>query len=92
MQLFTQTIQNVIYSYIPHETITCEDKNPPWIDDKIKKLVLHKNHEYNAYYRDRNEFQSLQAHLKTRTEEPKQRYCLCPSSKLLDNKTSPKSY
>ena len=41
VQLFTQTIQNIISNYIPHETRTCDDRNPPWIDEKIKKSVLH---------------------------------------------------
>ena len=29
VELFTQTIQNVISNYISHETITCDDRNPP---------------------------------------------------------------
>ena len=71
VQLFTQTIINIIPNYIPHETITCDDSNPLWIDEKIKKLVLHKNRAFSAYSRDRNitdlfnKFQSLQAHLIT---------------------------
>ena len=98
MQLFTQTIQNIISNYIPHETITYGDRNPPWIDEKIKKLVLHKNRAYNAHSRDKNntdllnKFQSLQAHLKTSIKEPKQKYYSRLSNKLLDSKTSPKSY
>ena len=35
VQLFTQTIINIISNYIPHETITCDDSNPPWIDEKF---------------------------------------------------------
>ena len=54
VQLFTQTFQNIISNYIPHETITCDDRNPPWIDEKIKKLVLHKSRAFNAYSRDKN--------------------------------------
>ena len=27
VQLFTQTIQNIISNYIPHETITCDERN-----------------------------------------------------------------
>ena len=78
VQLFTQTIQNIISNYISHETITCDDRNPPWIDEKIKKIVLHKNRPYNAYSRDKNntdlnKFQSLQAHLKTSIEESKKK-------------------
>ena len=79
MQLFTQTTQNTISNYIPHETITCDDRNPPWID-KIKKLSLHKSCFFNLFSRDKNytdffvKFQSFQAHLKTTIEESKQKY------------------
>ena len=38
VQLFTQTFQNIISNYIPHKTITCDDRKPPWIDEKIKKI------------------------------------------------------
>ena len=75
MQLFTQTFQNNISNYIPHETITCDDRKPPWIDEKIKKLVLQKNCAFNSYSRNKNNtdlfknFQSHQAHLKTSIEE-----------------------
>ena len=98
VQLSTQTIQNIISNYIPHETITCDDRSPPWIDEKIKKLVLHKNRAYNAYSQDKNntdllnKFQFLQAHLKTSVEESKQKYYSRLSNTLLDSKTSPKSY
>ena len=34
MQLFTQTFQNIISNYILHETITCDDRNLPRIDEK----------------------------------------------------------
>ena len=35
VQLFSQTIISIISNYIPHETITCDDSNPPWIDEKF---------------------------------------------------------
>ena len=98
VQLFTQAFHNIISNYISNKTITCDDRNPPWIDEKIKKLVLHKNHAFSAYSRDKNnidlldKFQSLQAHLRTSIEESKQNYYSRLSSKLLDSKTSPKSY
>ena len=98
MQLFTQTIINIISNYIPHETITCDDSNPPWIDEKIKNLILHKNRAISAYSWDRNnpdpfnKFQSLQVHLKTTIEKSELKYYSRLSDKLLDSKTSPKSY
>ena len=54
VELFTQTLQNILSNYIPHKTITCDDRKPPWIDEKIKKLVLHKNCAFNLYSRDKN--------------------------------------
>ena len=36
VELFTQIFQNVISNYIPHDTMTCDDRNPPWIDERIK--------------------------------------------------------
>ena len=77
VQLFTQTFHNIISHYSSHEAITCEDKNPPWIDEKIKKLILHKNLAFITYSRDKNNIdllkksQSLQAHLRTSTDESK---------------------
>ena len=95
-ELFTQTSQNIISNYIPHET--CDGSKPPWIYEKINKLILHKNCAFSAYSRDRNntdlfnKFQSLHAHLKTTIEESKLKYHSRLSHKLLDRKTSPKSY
>ena len=79
-------------NYIPHETITCDDRKPPWIDEKIKKLVPHKNCAFNSYSRDKNNTDLFQAHLKTSIEESKQNYYSRLSNKLLDGKTSPKLY
>ena len=27
--LFNQTIKNILYNFIPHETVTCDDRDPP---------------------------------------------------------------
>ena len=54
--------------------ITCDARNPPWIDEKIEKLVLQKKGAFLAYSRGKNntdlfnKFQFLQAHLKTTIE------------------------
>ena len=37
-------------NYIPHETIICDDRDPPWIIKDIKQLILdkimHTNHTF----------------------------------------------
>ena len=38
--LFNKTIKNILSNYIPHERVTCDDRDPPWINNKIKQLIL----------------------------------------------------
>ena len=47
---FTKTLPNIIQNFIPHETITCDDRDPPWINKEIKKLMLEKNLAFKSYY------------------------------------------
>ena len=49
VHMFNKTIKNIMSNYIPHETITCDDRNPPWINKNIKQLTLDKNHAYKSY-------------------------------------------
>ena len=36
VNLFIKTIKNVMFNYIPHETITCDDRDPLWINKTSK--------------------------------------------------------
>ena len=40
--LFNETIKNILFNFIPHKTIFCDDRDPPWICSKIKKLIAEK--------------------------------------------------
>ena len=31
VNLFNRTIKNILHNFIPHEKITCDDRDPPWI-------------------------------------------------------------
>ena len=96
--LFNKTIKNIVCNYIPHETIVCNDRFPPWINKNIKKLINDKNHVYKSYRQNENNlpsfqnFQFLQSKLNSLTEESKHKYHPCLSKKLSDPVTSPKSY
>ena len=37
--LFNKTIKNIHSNYIPHEAITYDAGDPPWIKNKIKQLI-----------------------------------------------------
>ena len=52
--LCNKTIKNIVSNYICHETIICNDKDPPWINNNIKKLINDKNHAYASYRLNEN--------------------------------------
>ena len=43
VNIFNETISNVLNNCIPHETIICDDQDPPWINNKVKKAIQEKN-------------------------------------------------
>ena len=47
--LFNRTIKNVLLNHIPQETIICDDRDPPWINNNIKQLIQEKNNAYRSY-------------------------------------------
>ena len=54
---FSNTLFNVINTLIPHGTIACGHKDPPWTNNEIKKLMVEKNKGYNCYcHFNRNTF------------------------------------
>ena len=59
VNLFNKTIKN-IKPYIPHETIICNDRDPPSINKNIKKLINDKNHAYKSYRQNENNSSTFQ--------------------------------
>ena len=98
VHLFNKTIKNTLSNYIPHETITCDDRDPPWINSKIKQLIQEINNIHRIYILSNKNPQIfekvnyLQNQLKRLTESNKERYYLRISKKLMDPMTSTKTY
>ena len=93
-----KTIKNILSNYIPYETITCDDRDPPWINNKIKQIIQDINNTYRIYILSNKNPQIfekvnyLQNQLKLLTESNKERYYLRISKKLMDPMTSAKTY
>ena len=51
---FNKTILNILSNFIPHETITCDDRDPPWFNKKTKSLICEKNTAFKKFRCDRN--------------------------------------
>ena len=51
VDIFNSTILNILINFIPHESVVCDDKDPPWFNKKIRALIQEK---YVAFKNDRN--------------------------------------
>ena len=84
-------------NFIPHETIICDDRDPPWIHNRIKNLIYERN-SLNKVYRSNNDtliFEKLtllQKKLDLAMEESKDTYYSNLSTKLVKQKSNPKIY
>ena len=98
VSLFNRTIKNILSNYIPHETIICDDNDPPWFNKNIKQLIQGKNNAYKSYIlSDKNpqifhRVKRLQNQLKCSIEGNKEKHYLRISKKLMDPITGAKSY
>ena len=97
VSVFNKTIKNIMANFIPHETIICDDRDPPWINNRIKKIIYERNSLYKVY-RVNNDTQIfekltlLQKKLDLAMEESKDTYYSNLSTKLVKQKSNPKIY
>ena len=52
VRLFKLTIKNILCNFIPHETVTCDDRDFPWITRKTKGLIQKKNFGKKCYFQN----------------------------------------
>ena len=77
---FSKTILNILSNFIPHELIVCDDKDPPWFNNRIKTLIQEKNGTYKIYRHNKENsdllyrLQFLQERLSTSIQSSKERY------------------
>ena len=87
--LFNKTIKISFQTTFSHETVTCDERYPPQINDNIKQLTREKNDTYGSYIsNDENpqmfhEVKYLQNQLKNLIERCQEKYYLC-ISKIID--------
>ena len=49
VHLFNKTVKNISHNFIPHEIITCDDRDALWINSSIKPLIQDKNEAYKPF-------------------------------------------
>ena len=98
VQIFNDYFLNICHNYIPNETITINDKDPPWITNCIKKKIADNNSLYNYYICNGkpsvvlDQIGEASNSLNNMINESKMAHYNRLSMKLSDPKTSPKTY
>ena len=94
--LFNETIENILSNFTSHETIVCDDRDSPCINNKIKNLIAEKNIAKKCYLQNNSDiqlfqrFQSLWNLLVVSIEKSKQQFYSRISNHLIDLATIPK--
>ena len=84
---------------MPHETVTCDDQDPPWINCKINWLIQKKDFAKKFYFQNNEDiqlfrrFHSIQKLLTVAIEKSKEQFNNTRiSTKLMDPTKSPRAY
>ena len=82
---------------IPNEIFTIDDRDLPWINNKIKSLIKKKTEDFNNCVKPNihvsiRHFEQMQETLQKNIEISKQKYYFKLSRKVATNKINPKCY
>ena len=98
LSILNNTINNVLSNVITHETITCDDKKPPWFNKNIINLIKNKNIFYKSHTAneistdEKGAIKTLQNRLTSTIENAKSEYYSKLSMKVSNPENSSKTY
>ena len=52
VNFLTNCVINVFNNFVPHKTIICNDKDPPWMTNEINQCCLNKAKIYTRYIKN----------------------------------------
>ena len=98
VSIFNTTILNIVSNFIPHESIVCNDKDPPWFNSRIRSLIHEKNILSKRYHKKGNntlylrKLRYLQERLNTSINLSKDKYFSRMTKKLTEIQKNSKAY
>ena len=98
VKLFNETIVNIVSNYIPNKFIICNDKDPPGLNDHMKRFINLKNEIFKKYLKDGRpdsvyeNLQTITWDLTEAVNSSKKFYYERLANKLNDSNTSAKAY
>ena len=96
--VFNETIMNIMSNFVPNELVTCDDQDPPWMNNYIKNLIVVINDFHKKFVLPSGimgnlyMFKNLQNQLIQSIHTAKQKYFNKISKKLCDPLTSNKCH
>ena len=96
VELFNKTLLNIFQNSIPNKIVLCDDKDPPWINDRIKNLIKRKNWLFQGQKKsgslDHASLNSITQDISNAVNSSKLKYHERLALNLNDPKTAPKTY
>ena len=98
VELFNDSLLNILRNLIPHENIKCSSKDPPWMNKEIKGALRHKNRIYKKYIsggrkpEDEANLKETSSFVSDLIADTKSSYFQNLSKRLNDPLTRPKTY
>ena len=96
--IFNQTLVNIFLNHIPNKLITDDDKDPPRMNERIKKKIMAKKHACKSFNANKKNYdaylklQTISTELSEMILKRKEDYYCALSDKLNDPHNSAKSY
>ena len=97
VNIFNNTILNILSNFIPHDILICDDKDPPWFNKKITGIIQEKNNAFKVYCNNSSNIVlktrlSLQVCLNNSIECAKEKFYNKIANKLNDTLKNVKAY
>ena len=98
VNIFNETILNILTNFIPHETAFCDGRDPPSFNNKIKSFIHEKDITFKRFRSHRpnsslrRQLNCLQDRLNDSIEASKQNYYCRMTNKLTNAEKSSKVY
>ena len=98
LYLFNKTVLNIFHNFISNKNRICNEKDPPWFNNQIKRLNEKKNHLFKSYMANgrlvvnRVKLQKAGAELINVIKSSKENFYINLAKKLNDSITSNKAY
>ena len=98
VKFLTSCILNVFNNFVPSKTIIFKDKDPPWMNNKIRQLCLNKAKIYKTYVKrgrtnaDKENLRNITNFSANIILDAKTRYLSCLGNKLNNPQLGAKAY